>query len=129
MNLHERRPHEFFNYANDLATRSESLSDDEFYKIEDVILQLIKILRKDLDSGKSQVQITSLLTSLERAAHDQRAKAEKSARGGVTHVGAINIRPFEKLQNPFVWTESATMARREFLAVPSSVGGRSWRLE
>ena len=127
--LHERRPNEFINYANDIAVRAEGLSDDEYDKVEDVILQLTKIIRKVLDSGKSQESLVSLLTSLERAAHDQRSTAEKSARGGVTHVGAVNIRPFAKLTNPYIWADSVTLARREFLAMPNSVTDRVWHLE
>ena len=127
--LHDRRPNEFVHYANDIAERAEGLSDDEYDKVEDVILQLTKIIRKDLDSGKSQEQMTGLLASLERAARDQRSTAEKSARGGVSHVGAVNIRPFAKLTNPYVWTEPVTLGRRELLAMPTSVGDRTWHLE
>jgi DNA-binding transcriptional ArsR family regulator len=127
--LRERRPNEFMIYANDIATRAEGLSDEEFEKIEAVIAQLVKLLRKDLDSGKAQTQVSSLLASLERSSHDQRSLAEKAARGGVTHIGAVNIRPLVKLQNPFAWTQGVTTSRRDFLVVPAQVGDRAWRIE
>lgn len=127
--FHSGNRRDFVSFAASIALRSEGLSDDDFLKIESATRSLAKMIRGDMDSGKVDKSLIDLLSALERKPTSRRSEAEQAAQGGVSHAGAVSIRPILVLKNPFSWTDVLTLPSRDLLAVPLSVGERKWYLE
>jgi hypothetical protein len=127
--LFSKRHNDFILVANDFAQASVKLKPSEFKKIEEYLSILANLLRRDLDQNKSSQQVLDLLTIFDRSQKNNRSAAEKAVRGGVSVVGAVNIRPIVTLTNPYEWTTPPSLSRKNLLVVPHNFNDREWVIE
>jgi hypothetical protein len=119
----------FLDVTKLVSERAAGLTQEEFLKVEPAIQYLARKIRDDVDLGKAENQALTILTALERKPLSKRAEAEKLTQGGVSHAGAVSIRPLVEFQNPYQWVNVDSLPLRDLLAVPNEVTDRNWKIE
>jgi hypothetical protein len=120
---------DFIRLSKDVAIRVAGYSNDEFRSVAPVLSQFIPLLEKDRASGRQSSDTEDVIRILGRFRLDRANKTETAVHGGITHVGAANIRPLLNLNNPFVWAPLNRLPLTNLLAMPDAAGSRGWSIQ
>lgn len=120
---------EFIKLSKDVAIRISGYTDDDFRSVSSILNPFIPLLERDRASGRQSADTEDVIRILGRFRHDREDKTERAIHGGVSHVGAVNIRPLLNLDNPFVWAPLNRMPLTNLLAMPDEANGRGWSIQ